>query len=49
AARLGVIETAQAGWADELGAAFTSAELDAARAVMARVMEMLEGSEAAGG
>ncbi|MBY3167673.1 MULTISPECIES: MarR family winged helix-turn-helix transcriptional regulator [Rhizobium] len=49
AARLGVIEIAQAGWADGLGAAFTSAELDAARAVMARVMEMLEGGEAAGG
>ncbi|WP_206111870.1 MarR family winged helix-turn-helix transcriptional regulator [Rhizobium laguerreae] len=46
AARLGVIEVAQADWADGLGAAFTSAELDA---VMARVMEMLEGGEAAGG
>ncbi|WP_192815336.1 MarR family transcriptional regulator [Rhizobium sp. CCGE 510] len=49
AARLGVIEVAQAGWADGLGAAFTSAELDAARAVMARVMEMLENDGAAGG
>lgn len=49
AARLGVIEIAQAGWADGLGGAFTSAELDAARAVMARVMEMLEGGEASGG
>ncbi|ANL32706.1 MULTISPECIES: MarR family winged helix-turn-helix transcriptional regulator [Rhizobium] len=49
AVRLGVIEMAQAGWADGLGAAFTPAELDAARAVMARVMEMLEGGEAAGG
>ncbi|EJC82464.1 transcriptional regulator [Rhizobium leguminosarum bv. trifolii WSM2297] len=49
AARLGVIEIAQAGWADELGAAFTSAELDAARAVMARVMAMLESDGAAGG
>ncbi|WP_082935612.1 MULTISPECIES: MarR family winged helix-turn-helix transcriptional regulator [unclassified Rhizobium] len=48
-ARLGIIEMAQAGWADGLGAAFTPAELDAARAVMARVMEMLEGGEAAGG
>ena len=46
AARLGAIEIAQAGWADGLGAAFTSAELDAARAVMARVMEMLEAGEA---
>lgn len=42
AMRLGTIEVAQAGWADRLGAAFTSAELDAARAVMARVMEMLD-------
>ncbi|WP_064843486.1 MarR family winged helix-turn-helix transcriptional regulator [Rhizobium phaseoli] len=49
AERLGVIEVAQAGWADELGAAFASAELDAARAVMARVMGMLEAVEAAGG
>lgn len=49
AARLGVIEIAQAGWADGLGAAFTLAELDAARAVMARVMEMLEASEASRG
>jgi len=49
AARLGVIEIAQAGWADGLGGAFTSAELDAARAVMARVMEMLEADEASGG
>ncbi|MBY5347339.1 MarR family winged helix-turn-helix transcriptional regulator [Rhizobium leguminosarum] len=49
AARLGVIDVAQAGWADELGAAFTSAELDATRAVMARVMEMLEGDGTAGG
>jgi DNA-binding MarR family transcriptional regulator len=49
AARLGVIELAQAGWADGLGAAFTSAELDAARVVMARVMEMLGTGEAAGG
>lgn len=49
AARLGVIEIAQAGWADGIGGAFTSAELDAARAVMARVMEMLEGGEASGG
>ncbi|MFS2175172.1 MarR family winged helix-turn-helix transcriptional regulator [Rhizobium pisi] len=45
AARLGAIEIAQAGWANELGAAFTSAELDAARVVMARVMEMLEADE----
>ena len=29
-ARLGIIEIAQAGWADGLGAAFTPAELDAA-------------------
>jgi DNA-binding MarR family transcriptional regulator len=49
AARLGVIEIAQAGWADGLGGAFTSAELDAARAVMARVMEMLEADEASRG
>ncbi|MBX5167685.1 MULTISPECIES: MarR family winged helix-turn-helix transcriptional regulator [unclassified Rhizobium] len=48
-ARLGVIEVAQAGWADGLGAAFTSAELDAARAVMLRVMEMLEADGAPGG
>ncbi|PCK88954.1 MarR family transcriptional regulator [Rhizobium sophoriradicis] len=46
---LGVIEVAQAGWADGLGAAFTSAELDAARAVMARVMAMLESDGASGG
>ncbi|NEJ69417.1 MarR family transcriptional regulator [Rhizobium phaseoli] len=46
AARLGLIEAAQAGWADGLGAAFTATELDAARAVMARVMEMLEAVEA---
>ncbi|MBB4288362.1 DNA-binding MarR family transcriptional regulator [Rhizobium leguminosarum] len=49
ATRLDVIEVAQAGWADGLGAAFTAAELDAARAVMARVMAMLEGDGAAGG
>ncbi|MGW9945236.1 DNA-binding MarR family transcriptional regulator [Rhizobium leguminosarum] len=49
AARLGVIDIAQAGWADGLGGAFTSAELDAARAVMARVMEMLEADEASRG
>lgn len=49
AARLGVIEIAQAGWADGLGGAFTSAELDAARAVMSRVMEMLEADEASRG
>ncbi|MHC2572890.1 DNA-binding MarR family transcriptional regulator [Rhizobium leguminosarum] len=49
AARLGVIEIAQAGWADGLGGAFASAELDAARAVMARVMEMLEADEASRG
>jgi len=49
AARLGLIETAQAGWADGLGAAFTPAELDTARAVMARVMEMLEAGEASRG
>ncbi|OWV69101.1 MarR family transcriptional regulator [Rhizobium sp. R339] len=49
AARLGMIEVAQAGWADGLGAAFTSAELDAARAVMARVMGLLEADEASGG
>ncbi|GLR59926.1 MarR family transcriptional regulator [Rhizobium indigoferae] len=49
AARLGVIEIAQAGWADGLGGAFTSAELDAARAVMARVMDMLEADEASRG
>ncbi|MBY5409912.1 MarR family transcriptional regulator [Rhizobium leguminosarum] len=49
AARLGIIDVAQAGWADELGAAFTSAELDATRAVMARVMGMLEGDGTAGG
>ncbi|QKK25149.1 MarR family transcriptional regulator [Rhizobium hidalgonense] len=48
AARLGVIEVAQAGWADGLGSAFTTAELDAARAVMARVMAMLESDGAAG-
>lgn len=47
--RLGIIEIAQAGWADGLGAAFTSAELDGARAVMARVMEMLEAGEASRG
>lgn len=46
--RLAVIEVSQAGWANGLGAAFTSAELDAARAVMARVMEMLEGGETGG-
>ncbi|PDT18468.1 MarR family transcriptional regulator [Rhizobium sp. J15] len=45
AERLGVIEVAQAGWADGLGAAFTAAELDGAQAVMARVMEMLEAAE----
>ena len=49
AARLGVIEVAQAGWADGLGSAFTATELDAARAVMARVMEMLEAEEASRG
>ncbi|ARQ56707.1 MarR family transcriptional regulator protein [Rhizobium sp. Kim5] len=49
AEQLGVIEVAQAGWADGLGAAFTSAELDAARAVMARVMAMLESDGASGG
>ncbi|ARQ08684.1 MarR family transcriptional regulator protein [Rhizobium etli] len=48
AARLGVIEVAQAGWANKLGAAFTSAELDAARTVMARVMEMMEVDEVPG-
>ncbi|RWX16357.1 MarR family transcriptional regulator, partial [Rhizobium hidalgonense] len=32
-----------------LGSAFTTAELDAARAVMARVMAMLESDGAAGG
>ncbi|EJZ22416.1 MarR family winged helix-turn-helix transcriptional regulator [Rhizobium sp. Pop5] len=48
-ARLGAIEIAQAGWANELGAAFTTAELDAACAVMMRVMQMLEGDEAASG
>ncbi|OWO96737.1 MarR family transcriptional regulator [Rhizobium esperanzae] len=49
AARLGVIEAAQAGWVDGLGAAFTAAELDAARTVMARVMAMLESDGASGG
>ncbi|WP_179611628.1 MarR family winged helix-turn-helix transcriptional regulator [Rhizobium leguminosarum] len=49
AARLGTIEVAQAGWADGLGAAFTATELDTARAVMARVMEMLEAEEASRG
>jgi DNA-binding MarR family transcriptional regulator len=49
AMRLGAIEIAQAGWADGLGAAFTSAELDAARAVMARAMQMLEAGEASRG
>ncbi|MBB2670500.1 UNVERIFIED_ORG: DNA-binding MarR family transcriptional regulator [Rhizobium esperanzae] len=49
AERLEVIEVAQAGWADGLGAAFTSAELDAARTVMARVMAMLESDGASGG
>ena len=49
AKRLGVIEMAQAGWANELGAAFTAAELDAAQAVMARVMGMLEAGEEARG
>ncbi|MBX4929798.1 MarR family winged helix-turn-helix transcriptional regulator [Rhizobium binae] len=49
AERLGVIEMAQAGWADGLGAAFASAELDAARAVMARVMGMLEEAEVSSG
>jgi len=49
AARLGVIEVAQARWADGLGAAFMSTELDAARGVMARVMEMLEAEEASRG
>ncbi|WP_187331713.1 MarR family winged helix-turn-helix transcriptional regulator [Rhizobium etli] len=48
AARLGVIEVAQAGWANKLGAAFTSAELDAARTVMARVMEVMEVDEIPG-
>ena len=49
AMRLGAIEIAQAGWADGLGAAFTPAELDAARAVMARAMQMLEAGEASRG
>ncbi|PDT26163.1 MarR family transcriptional regulator [Rhizobium sp. L9] len=48
AARLGAIEVAQAGWANKLGAAFTSAELDVARAVMARAMEAMEVDEASG-
>ncbi|MBB4194799.1 DNA-binding MarR family transcriptional regulator [Rhizobium aethiopicum] len=48
AARLGTIEMAQAGWANGLGAAFSSAELDAARTVMARVMEMMEVDEIPG-
>ncbi|ARO22424.1 MarR family transcriptional regulator [Rhizobium sp. S9] len=48
AARLGTIEMAQAGWANGVGAAFTAAELDAARTVMARVMEMMEVDEVPG-
>ncbi|RUM25758.1 MarR family transcriptional regulator [Rhizobium vallis] len=47
AARLGAIEIAQARWANELGAAFTSAELNSACAVMARAMKMLAADEAA--
>jgi DNA-binding MarR family transcriptional regulator len=41
-ARLAIIEVAQASWADGLGAEFSASELDAARAVMVRVMEKLE-------
>ncbi|MBY3579930.1 MarR family winged helix-turn-helix transcriptional regulator [Rhizobium bangladeshense] len=45
AERLGAIERAQAGWANEVGAAFTPAELEAACAVMVRAMEILESDE----
>ncbi|WP_171049269.1 MarR family winged helix-turn-helix transcriptional regulator [Rhizobium sp. MHM7A] len=49
AERLGAIEIAQARWANELGAALKPAELDAARAVMGTVMQMLEADEASQG
>ncbi|MBY3596562.1 MarR family winged helix-turn-helix transcriptional regulator [Rhizobium bangladeshense] len=45
AERLGAIERAQAGWANEVGAAFTPPELEAACAVMVRAMEILESDE----
>ncbi|WP_028746783.1 MarR family winged helix-turn-helix transcriptional regulator [Rhizobium mesoamericanum] len=40
--RLALIETAQAEWADRLGQFFTTAELEAAQAVMARLIETLD-------
>ncbi|MBX4910273.1 MULTISPECIES: MarR family transcriptional regulator [Rhizobium] len=49
AERLGAIEVAQAEWANGVSAAFTAAELESARAVMARVMEILEAKEEARG
>ncbi|CAN7158039.1 MarR family winged helix-turn-helix transcriptional regulator [Rhizobium sp. LjRoot258] len=40
--RLAAIEMAQAEWADRLGQSFTSAELEAARTVMTRLIETLD-------
>jgi len=45
AARLAKIEIAQAKWADAIGAEFTAAEMAAASAVMARVLERLQDAE----
>ncbi|WP_431321353.1 MarR family winged helix-turn-helix transcriptional regulator [Rhizobium sp. YTU87027] len=40
--RLAAIETAQAEWADRLGQSFTAAEMEAALAVMTRLIETLD-------
>ncbi|MCS4091798.1 MULTISPECIES: MarR family transcriptional regulator [unclassified Rhizobium] len=41
-ARLAAIEIAQAGWADRLGQSFIATELEAARLVMARLIDTLD-------
>jgi DNA-binding MarR family transcriptional regulator len=45
AARLAMIEAAQAKWADAIGAEFSAAQMTAASAVMARVLKRLQGEE----